>query len=466
MSKNFQRKLCLRKKLHKKTSDRENSILKRVENTFAISNRLRHNLIQQRRREPILQSTDLNTTQKNNINFGCIQQMIQNLKYKQNNQVLDTILELKEIVLISETPSPYFLQLGLVQTLIQKIKTSKNEDIIENSLDILINISTGLSEYIQILDGNNAQNIFLKLLSHNNPHIQSKIFEKCCLIEIIKNISFLLLNLFRTTFPPDLSIVPDVIDIFCSFVLSDEISLIIDGCWGIFYITKFDSQIDKILELNMYPALIKLLHNESLRITISVFPILSNISKGEQRHKQFLLNNKILDELEKTFHRYNNQVVLSYVSLIISNLANGTEAQIGEIIDSKLLTLIIENIQEKYGKIDAIKKEFTVIVLNVLENGTFQHITNLIEKGVIELICQVIQTIDQQIIYNCLQIFYIIIKLNENYYIVNQIEKYRGFEIVNELTNHKNTLIATLSQKILQNFNKCLNEQIKQDIEH
>ncbi|KAJ6252759.1 importin subunit alpha [Anaeramoeba flamelloides] len=216
----------------------------------------------------------------------------------------------------------------------------------------------------------------------------------------------------------------------------------------------------------MYPALIKLLHNESLRITISVFPILSNISKGEQRHKQFLLNNKILDELEKTFHRYNNQVVLSYVSLIISNLANGTEAQIGEIIDSKLLTLIIENIQEKYGKIDAIKKEFTVIVLNILENGTFQHIANLIEKGVIELICQVIQTIDQQIIYNCLQIFYIITKLNENYYIVNQIEKYRGFEIVNELTNHKNTLIGTLSQKILQNFNKCLNEQIKQDIEH
>src|SRR5699024_8065385 len=112
------------------------------------------------------------------------------------------------------------------------------------------------------------------------------------------NLSWVIVNMCRNKNPPpSLEVASTIIPVLLYFLqhMTDQ-AIIVDAVWTVSYITDHGSdQIQMVIDSNVVPFIIPLLHHQDLKIQTPALRVIGNIATGNDDQTQYVLDSNVLD---------------------------------------------------------------------------------------------------------------------------------------------------------------------------
>jgi importin subunit alpha-2 len=191
-------------------------------------------------------------------------------------------------------------------------------------------------------------------------------------------------NLCRLKPPPEIAKVYQGIPMFAEVLLeTTKQNVLTDCCWGLSQTCRSET-VQLLEKAGIIKRVIELMYSPQLVISHPCLRIVGVFTNGEDRVCQQVLDNNGLDALEHLLSS-TTKVIRKEALWAISNITAGNEKQIGMVIGKpslldKLFTIISTDIEE--NKIEAVWG-----ICNSTKHSTFEQISFLMSKGLIDLFC-------------------------------------------------------------------------------
>jgi len=224
------------------------------------------------------------------------------------------------------------------------------------------------------------------LLQNNCFEILIQLIENTQLPEIIDLGVWALANLCKSHLNAPLELIFRAINIFCKIVLtSTEPEVITDAIWGLNLLSHGENnvlQVQKILESGILAALVLLLDNQRLATLVPVIRIIGNIAASDETNAEILSQVPRLIPMLFKCVGHQKKVVRREACWTLSNLAAGSQQQIGQIIEevaylSKLISMAIAE------PID-VKREALWVLVNATNRCGMDQIIHMMHNGILD----------------------------------------------------------------------------------
>lgn len=290
----------------------------------------------------------------------------------------------------------YVVKLGSVPLLV-KMLSENDDNLVDQCVWALGNIAGDTESLRDIILETGALDKIIELLKkYTSAGIHLKTTE---------NLVWLLSNLNRGRNP-----FPKIENMHKSFLLIDEIihlnyfCIVRDSFWCLSYLVDASSDItDMLLKSSIMKRMFELLSSFASAIQSSDYddklsqicanslrPIIvtiGNIVTGNEEQTNAVITSGLLHFLHPIFYLYENTktpVIRKDICWLISNITAGTPSQIQFILESDLLNLLIDVLNNKYGIM--VRKEACVSIHNILyfcvKNP--QYLQKLLDRNILQ----------------------------------------------------------------------------------
>ncbi|EGI68540.1 Importin subunit alpha-1, partial [Acromyrmex echinatior] len=270
------------------------------------------------------------------------------------------------------------------------------------------------------------------------------------------NISWLLSNLCQRNISIDIELIRPALPVFhCLFNIKNQY-VISDICRTLSYLTDgFIDNVQAIMEtVDILPKLLECLILRKETIVIPALRTVGNIvTIGDDAHKNAVISAGGLSRLGDVLRYYlciDEEDIVKEAFWVIFKMVDNTD-RIQSVMNADLLPLLIEGLQ--FGNAQKIA---TWIVIALITRGTIQHLIQLIQAGVLQAFCNLLESNNCLNIINALigmaEILHAAEKVGQAEKLAIMIEKFGGLDKIEDLQYHKNERIYTESLAIINAY--------------
>ncbi|KYN28103.1 Importin subunit alpha-1 [Trachymyrmex cornetzi] len=290
-------------------------------------------------------------------------------------------------------------------------------------------------------------------LKYNALPLLADLIKSDTSVSFMDNISWLLSNLCQRNIPLSVGLIRPVLPVFhCLFNIKNQY-IISDICRTLSYLTDgSNDNVQAIMEtVGILPKLLECLTLRKETIVIPALRTVGNIvTIGDDAQKNAVISAGGLSRLGDVLRYYlcvDEKYIVEEAFWAIFKIVDNTD-RIQSVISADLLPLLIEGLQFGNAQIIA---TWTVIAL--ITGGTIQHLIQLVQAGVLQAFCNLLESNNNLNIINALigkaEILHAAEKIGQAEKLAIMIKKFGGLDKIENLQYHKNERVYAESLAII-----------------
>ena len=236
-------------------------------------------------------------------------------------------------------------------------------------------------------------------------------------------------------------------------------NIFFDCCYILSYISEhFKKSRNILLENGIIQYIIELMKNPIIesqeRLFHALLKIIGNIISGNANQTTQILTDDIFNILKKNIMS-NNKIIKNDICWIISNITADTQKNMMKLIDKGFFPLLIELFKKSDKEI---RKEIIFALANLSLLDDKAYLENLINNGLLKIICDGIKGENLTEIFICLEALENLLSFGEKYtvnghnLIRDEIEKMGICDFLEQLQHHRNESIYEKAYVLIQKY--------------
>jgi len=387
-------------------------------------------------------------------------------------------------------PIKEFIVSGLVPNFVTMLERYDNPSIQFEAAWVLTNIASGSSDETKVVVDAGAVPKFVNLLSSPQDQVKEQAvwalgniagdgpmlrnFVIACgalppLLELtqagmgvkfLQNVTWTLSNLCRNKNPPpEKEAVEKILPALAHLINHPDQEVLSDTCWGLSYLTDgTNDRIQLVIDSGIVPSLVSLLGHSKDTVVTPALRAVGNIVTGTDEQTQWVIQCNALFYF-KNLLTHKKASIVKEAAWAISNVTAGPKEQIQAVINAGLVPLIINVLKGgEAGRSDfKSQKEAVWAITNYTSGSTPDQINFLVEGGVIEPMCKLLEAKDTKTVLVLLDGFNHILSsaikidsLMEK--VCTQMEEYQGVQHIEELQTHQNFEVYKSALAIIDKY--------------
>lgn len=271
-------------------------------------------------------------------------------------------------------------------------------------------------------------------------------------IKVLRASSFFFMNLSREQNSLPYEDFDKISQEFKKLIKFDDAEIRNQSLYGLGLLIKENKKrIQTLINMNILPLLFELSTHSSLTICDPALKIIGNIAFGDDYQCRHLLEKGLLDYLGPALCN-SNACIRKEALYIISNIIACNSYCLQLTLDHPIWPFIIKLLNDSEK---SVASEASYIFYNIAYIGSFNQITEIIEKGNFLEINNAVDTFDPCILKNYLTFFKLILEMgekNNSSIVIDAIIATGCIQKIEKLQKHMNSSIYNLVTDILNYF--------------
>eukprot|EP01037_Dinobryon_pediforme_P016663 gene16663-16843_t len=229
---------------------------------------------------------------------------------------------------------------------------------------------------------------------------------------------------------------------------------LIDAAWALSYISDGDdAKIQAVVDLKVVPTLVAMLGSKNITTAVPALRALGNIVSGNDSQTQAVVDAGVLPALVPLLsHPKKN--IRKETCWMLSNIAAGTLTQLNQLFTvPNLLSLVLAQLSAK-SEWD-VRKEATWVISNALTAGQKQHVSHLVELGVVGPLCELLDVGEGRVLLIAMEALECVLKSMGSIpgsNITTLIDEAGGVDKLENLQEHENQEVYERAVRIIEKY--------------
>lgn len=274
-----------------------------------------------------------------------------------------------------------------------------------------------------------------------------------------RNVVWSISNLCRGKPAPPFEFILPAVPVLANLLNSSDPNVITDACWALSYISDGDDErkINSILQAGVCQTAVRLLNHQTSAVQTPALRVIGNIVTGDEIQTQVAISSGCLPALKLMLDTHNKKSIKREVCWTLSNITAGNRAQIQAVLDASIVDSLIFHM--KNSEFD-VRKEAAWAIANATSSGTSSQIAQLVAKGCIEPLSELVTAPDVRVVAVSLEGLENILRQGEALKDHNQgvnpyaqiIEETGGLNYIEKLGKHPSQPIFSKAQSLFKTY--------------
>ncbi|KAJ7381525.1 Importin subunit alpha-1 [Desmophyllum pertusum] len=478
-----------------KNRGKDSNALRRMRNDVTIQLRKTNRENQVLKRRNITEDEPVSPLQERNSQQQTVTQLplatIEEYLKSNDDKVIFEAVQISRKMLSKQRNPPIkdFIASGLVSMFVAILERFDNASLQFEAAWVLTNIASGSSDETKVVVEAGAVPRFVKLLTSpqpqvceqavwalgniagDGPNLRNFVLAHGALgpllgliqldinIQFLRNITWTLSNLCRNKNPPpETAAVEQILPALAHLIKCTDKEVLSDTCWGLSYLTDgTNDRIQLVIDSGILLSLIPLLGHPEVNVVTPSLRAVGNIVTGSDDQTQLVIQHNALFYF-KNLLTHSKASIVKEATWAISNITAGPKEQIQSVINAGLVPLIIDVLKGNNSARDfKSQKEAVWAITNFTSASTTEQIDFLVQKGVIEPMCHLLEVKDTKIILVLLDGFKNILTAASNTdtvmeVVCNEMHENEGVQRIESLQTHQNFEVYKAALALIDKF--------------
>ncbi|CAH1780889.1 unnamed protein product [Owenia fusiformis] len=466
-----------------KGKDADEMRRRRQEVTVELRKNKREESLLKRRNVPAQDSTDFDSDESDRPIQQSLETIVQNAASCEPAIQLSAVQAARKLLSSDRNPPiDDLISSGILPILVHCLSCDGNPSLQFEATWALTNIASGTSQQTQAVVGSGAVPLFLRLLEseHTNvceqavwalgniigdgPQCRDYVISLGVVqpllyfinpdtqLSFLRNVTWVIVNLCRNKEPPPpVNTIEEILPALNKLILHTDTNILVDTVWALSYLTDGgNNQIQMVIASGVVPMLVPLLSHSEVKVQTAALRAVGNIVTGTDEQTQVVLDCNALSQFPALLSHQKEKINKEAV-WFLSNITAGNQQQVQAVIDAKLIPMVIHHLSR--GEFQT-QKEAAWAISNLTISGKKEQVAYIVEQGVIEPFCALLNVKDAQVVQVVLDGLNNILKMagNEIEIVTNKIEECGGLDKIEYLQNHENVEIYKLAYEIIDQY--------------
>ena len=274
-----------------------------------------------------------------------------------------------------------------------------------------------------------------------------------------RNVVWAISNLCRGKPAPPFEYILPALPVLAGLLQSPDTHVVTDACWALSYISDGDDErkINKILEAGVCAIAVRLLNHQTSSVQTPALRVIGNIVTGDEIQTQLAISSGCLPALKMMLDTNTKKSIKREVCWTLSNITAGNRSQIEAVLEAGVIDSLIH--QMSVSEFD-VRKEAAWAIANATSSGSPQQIAQLVKRGCIEPLCELVVAADIRVVAVSLEGLENILKQGEDLKPHNNhinpyaqiMEETCGLDNIETLRSHPSAPIYTKALSIITKY--------------